>query len=246
MQTFKIAVAQVPSNKGDVATNTATHLHAIKCASAQGVSCLVFPELSLTGYEPELASDLAFTHDDLRLQPFIDAAREYNISIGVGVPLATVQGIEIGLLFFSPAGEVTSYSKMHLHPGEDRYFSPGSEHHIETLHGVTIAHAICADTNQPQHARECAKAGAEVYIAGVMITAGGYEADTAALSRYASEHGMLVAMANHNASTGGWQPIGKSAIWTESGLLACANETQQALVVAEQTSQGWVGQVFEI
>lgn len=246
MQTFKIAVAQVPSIKGDVATNTSTHLRAIECAAAQAVTCLIFPELSLTGYEPELASDLAFTHDDSRLLPFIDAAQKYDMTIGVGAPLAAAQGIEIGLVLFFPSGVVASYSKMHLHPGEELYFSPSHQHRIEPLAGVPIAHAICADTNQPQHAMECAKAGAEVYIAGVMITAGGYDADTVALSRYASEHRMLVAMANHNHPTGGWQPIGKSAIWTESGSLASANETQQALVVAEKTLQGWEGHVFEI
>jgi predicted amidohydrolase len=46
---FKIAVAQVPSLRGDIEANIETHIRAIKAASQSGVSYIVFPELSLTG-----------------------------------------------------------------------------------------------------------------------------------------------------------------------------------------------------
>jgi len=52
MNSLKIAVAQIPSVKGDVEANTKTHLTAIAKASVEGVNYIVFPELSLTGYEP--------------------------------------------------------------------------------------------------------------------------------------------------------------------------------------------------
>ncbi len=60
------------------------------------------------------------------------------------------------------------------------------------------------------------------------------------------ESNMVVAMANHNQPTGGWSPIGKSAIWSSSGLLARADERQNALVVAENSEQGWTGWVIDI
>jgi hypothetical protein len=53
-------------------------------------------------------------------------------------------------------------------------------------------------------------------------------------------------MANHNRATGGWQPIGKSAIWSNTGLLAQANETQDALIIAEKLDASWIFQVSEI
>ncbi len=51
---FRVAAAQVPSQRGDVERNVATHIAAIEAAARHGVSLLVFPELSLTGYEPSM------------------------------------------------------------------------------------------------------------------------------------------------------------------------------------------------
>ncbi|PKG38662.1 hypothetical protein [Psychromonas sp. Urea-02u-13] len=83
-------------------------------------------------------------------------------------------------------------------------------------------------------------------FASVLISEAGYSEDTAVLKGYAKKFNILVAMANHNRATGGWKPIGKNAIWSNTGLLAQANETQDALIVAEKREAGWIAQVFEI
>jgi predicted amidohydrolase len=243
---LKIAVAQVPSIRGDVAANLLTHLNAIRKAAADGVNYLVFPELSLTGYEPELASSLAFSPSDKRLASLAEAAKEYGLFIGAGVPLASVGLPKIGLVVFSPAGSVENYEKIYLHPGEEKYFSPGLTYHFMTINGFRIANAICADTNNPKHAEYCADEKAVVYMAGVLLTEQGYKADEEQLSGYASNYNMLVAIANHNATTGGWRPCGKSAIWSASGMVASANNEQNALVMAELQDQAWVGRVVEL
>ena len=61
MSHFRIAAAQVASVCGDVVQNIAIHAAAIEAAAKQDVSVLIFPELSLTGYEPDLAAALAIT-----------------------------------------------------------------------------------------------------------------------------------------------------------------------------------------
>jgi len=66
------------------------------------------------------------------------------------------------------------------------------------------------------------------------------------MENYAKKFNILVAMANHTQPTGNWIPIGKSAIWSGKGLLASANETQSALVVAEKHESDWVAQVVEL
>ena len=113
MQNLKIAVAQIPSLKGDVSANIKSHLLAIEKAGKAGVSYLVFPELSLTGYELELASELAFTIDDKILLPLIESAIKYAICIAVGVPLLANNAIHIAVIIISDLGDVNSYSKMH-------------------------------------------------------------------------------------------------------------------------------------
>ncbi|MCC2604791.1 carbon-nitrogen hydrolase family protein [Planctobacterium marinum] len=207
---------------------------------------MVFPELSLTGYEPELAKELSFTHEDSRLQPLIDMAIDKNISIGAGAPLKGENLPKIGLLFISAAGTVESYAKMNLHPGEDKFFDKGEHFHHVNLGGYLVDNAICADTNNEKHAEHYFGLGAAIYVAGVLITKGGYQADTEVMKNYAKKFDLLVAMANHNRPTGGWAAAGKSAIWSKDGLLATANETQSAIVVAEQCATGWSGCVIAI
>ncbi|MDB4837642.1 carbon-nitrogen hydrolase family protein [Marinomonas sp.] len=246
MPNLKIAVAQVSSIKGDIAENIKNHLLAIEKASQVGVSYIVFPELSLTGYEPELAAKLAFTSDDSRLKPLINSAIEKNITIGVGAPLKSDGLPKIGLIIISQLGIVDTYEKIHLHSGEEVYFNRGTDHNCITIGNTKIANAICADTNNSNHALTCSELGASVYIAGVLITEGGYDSDTAVMAAYAKKYNMLVAMANHSQPTGNLAPIGKSAIWSNTGLLACASKNKNSLVVAEKLDGNWSGQVLEI
>lgn len=246
MKSFKIAVAQVSSIKGNIDRNIVVHLNAIEKASDLGVAYIVFPELSITGYESELALELAFSEDDTRLQPLIDSAIKNNIKIGVGAPLLSDGLPKIGLIIISPSGIVETYAKMNLHPGEEEYFSEGKNHHYVIINDTIISNAICADTNSPQHANYFFELGASVYMAGVLITEDGYDADTITLEKYAEKYNMLVAMANHNQPMGGWAPISKSAIWSRSGLLAKASETQNALVVATRANNEWSAQIIEI
>ena len=242
----KISVAQVSSVKGDVTANIETHLHAVKKAHDSGVSYIVFPELSLTGYEPQLSAELAFSENDPRLSPLKKAAVYYDIFIVAGAPLKTGDLPHIGAFILTPGGQIEAYSKMNLHPGEEKYFSTGECYHNVNLGKLNIFNAICADTNNPRHIETCADMGASVYIAGVLISVDGYRTDTQILESYARDFELLVAVANHNESTGGWIPAGKSAVWDPSGLVAAADPTQNALVVAEYSSSDWSGAIVAI
>jgi len=244
---LKIALAQVPSRRGDLTANIDTHLAAIACAGREGVGCLVFPELSLVGYEPALAAEMALLPDDSRLAPLVEAAVTHRVHVVAGAPLARECGKPaIGAFIFHPEGDTRVYAKMHLHSGEEQWFGAGDRHHLVELGDERLALAICADANHQAHSRNCAALGATAYLAGVMISGAGYPADSARLAAHARRHGMLVAMANHNRPTGGFQPEGKSAIWTAEGLLAAANETGSALVIAERRADRWRGKVVKL
>ncbi|KZN57914.1 carbon-nitrogen hydrolase family protein [Pseudoalteromonas luteoviolacea] len=239
-----LAVAQCGSIRGDVESNIDEHLRYIQEASKHGVNYLVFPELSLTGYEPELANELAFTEDDDRLAPLIDAAKQCNLSIGVGAPLKTIGSPKIGLILIHGTGVVETYEKMFLHDGEEKYFTNGDKHHLFQVGKHSIANAICADTINPQHAQSCAALGASVYIAGVLVTPQGYNKDAKMWSSYASEYGLLVAIANYSKPSGGLDTAGKSAIWFKNNLIAQVKQCEDALVIAQAGSDSWVGKVY--
>jgi predicted amidohydrolase len=245
---FKIAAAQVPSIKGDIEKNRAIHLNTIDVAVRNDVSVIIFPELSLTGYEPKLAGALAFTKGDSRLLPFVEASTKHGITIIVGAPIISENDRpKIGAFTISQNGAVSTYTKMHLHPGEDKYFSSGNEPYLFVNGQHRIAIAICADTNHTGHPKQCRELGATIYASGVLITEKGYEADITLLQQYAQNHAMLVVMANHNKATGGFEPCGQSAIWSPSGkLLAVSGISNNSLVVAENKRDIWQAKVIDI
>ncbi len=246
MDNFKIAVAQIPSIRGDVGVNSETHIKAMIKARECDVSMLVFPELSLTGYEPELASSLSFTTDDTRLLPIIDEAKKNRLTVVVGAPLKRNGFPELGAIIVSPNGDITTYSKIHLHPKEEKFFKSANSHVVHQIANQKVGIAICADTNDPSHVKACKDAGASVYAAGVLISKNGYKADAEKLENHAKKHHLLVAMANHNHPTGDWLPIGKSSIWSPSGQIAVADERQSVLLTAEKTNGEWFSELKKI
>lgn len=243
---LKVGVAQIASLSGSIERNIGAHIEAVEVAARWNVSYLTFPELSLIGYEPELSKALAISVNDPRLKPLQIAARTCGLFIVVGAAIATDALPKIGAVIFSPDGETRTYAKMHLHQGEERYFSVGTGYELVSLGENTIANAICADTNAIEHVTGCVERGASAYISGAMITRGGYAKDTDVLRKYARDYGILVALANHSSRSSSGRPCGKSAIWAPSGLLAQASEGQSAIVFAQKSSAGWSGGVIDI
>ncbi|KAA0018837.1 carbon-nitrogen hydrolase family protein [Salinicola corii] len=240
-----IGLAQIGSLAGDVGANLSRHLLVVNRAAAAGVGVLIFPELSLTGYEPALAAKLALSPTDPRLAPLVESAKRHGLHVVAGLPLTGVERPRVGALVISSNGEVSTYAKRYLHVGEEATFEPGEENCLLDIGEERVAIAICADTNAPEHAEHCAALGATVYLAGVLITAGGYAADTAQLARTAARHDLLVGMANHNAASGGMMAIGKSGFWTAAGALTVAADSD-ALVIATRRPEGWRGQLHRL
>ena len=244
-----IAAAQSVSIAGDLAANIVWHQRFMQVAAEQGVQLLVFPELSLTGYERGLAAELAIAPDARVLQPLRDLAREVGVTAVVGMPIRLSEDspVLIGALVLGADGSLGIYSKQHLHPGEEVAFAPGTGGPALTVGADTVALAVCADFSHPSHAAAAAQQGADLYAAGVLITENGYTPDTALLQGYASHHSMAVLMANHGGATGGWESAGRSAIWASDGsLIAAAPGTGNLMVVARRDAEGWQGQIVTV
>ena len=249
MTALTLAAAQTIAIPGDVAGNIQRHLVMMRAAAEQGVQWLVFPELSLTGYEPFLAADLAIAPESAVLAPLREMARELRLTAVVGMPvrLAPQAGVMIGALVLGADGSVGVYTKQHLHSGEELAFAAGQGGEIQEWADERIALAVCADFSHASHPSQAAESGATAYAAGVLISEGGYAADSALLQGYAAEHGMLVLMANHGGPSGGWACAGRTAIWTGDGnLLAAAPGVGDALVIARRKGGLWAGQVVAV
>lgn len=230
-----IALAQLPVVKGAVAENLETHLTYIQQAAAQEADLVVFPELSLTGYELELLEQLAMPKDSEVFSTLSDAAAVNNIVVIAGCPLVSEgRKPQIGAVICFPNGERAFYAKQYLHEGEEVYCSTGSESYLFTVNGTQIALAICADFANPAHSEAAAAQQADVYIASALISEAGYEADAQLLAAMAKRHQFPVLLANHISNTDGWQTCGKSGTWNVNGKLAMAANGTEACIVIQQ------------
>lgn len=227
--------AQSSSVRGDIVGNVKGHLRLIERAAMHRANLVVFPELSLTGYERDLAKSHNLKPTDPRLESFQELADKYSMHILVGAPYQDGKKIHIAAFLYHPCESPLVYTKYHLHGGEEEYFDPGSRGLAFNMVDEKVFAAICADIAHPEHAEKAAKVNSTVYAAGVLITPSGYDEDAALLQGYATKHGMMVIMANFATPTGGWETAGKSAIWDKSGnLLAVAPSQGEALVVVSR------------
>lgn len=83
---MKICIAQTKSDIGNIKTNIENHLRCIERAVSEKTDLIVFPELSLTSYEPELAKELAIDQNDSKLSVFQEFSDTNRIAIGVRLP----------------------------------------------------------------------------------------------------------------------------------------------------------------
>ncbi len=248
-----IAAAQTIPRPGDVAANLEQHDRLARAAAERGARVLVFPELSLTGYELRDAEELAFAEEDERLAPLRDRASALGLTLVVGAPVRVAGHLHIGALVLAPDRSVELYTKRHLgsfpssvNPGGDvpppeaTVFRPGDRDPLVRFDGHTAAVAICADVGHASHAERAARRGAQAYLASMFVVPAEFEGDARKLATYAARHAMSVVLANFGGPTGGLASAGRSSIWSERGeLLARLDAGGAGLVVAARDAAGW-------
>jgi predicted amidohydrolase len=250
---LSIAVAQTSPAKGDVAANVAEHIVLAGIAASHGARLVLFPELSLTGYEIGLARNLAFAIDDTRLAPLEALASEAAITLVVGAPIIIASRLHIGAFIIEADGNVSVYTKRRLGafgpgaardgtvpPAEAVVFEPGVHDPLVEIAGTTAAVAICADVGDPVHAARAAARGASTYLASMFVIPSEFDGDSARLAAIAAEHSMVGALANFGAPSGGLAAAGGSSIWSGSGeLLVRLGAAGSGVAVATRQADGW-------
>ncbi|MGP8305319.1 carbon-nitrogen hydrolase family protein [Vibrio sp. YIC-376] len=228
-----ISLAQVPVSKGDLGANLSHHLAMIEKSSSYNADVVVFPELSLTGYELEWAQELAMNHESSVFKELSQAAVANKIIVIAGCPLNSNHSDKptIGAAICFPNGSVEFYSKQYLHEGEEKYCSQGSVDYSINIKGRRIALAICADFCSPEHSNKARESGADLYIASALISDSGFETDAKILSGIAEKHNLPVLLSNHISVTGGWSTCGNNSIWNSSGELVFSSESKEICLV---------------
>jgi predicted amidohydrolase len=215
---MRISVVQAKPVPGDFAANIERHQELIDLAASQGAELAVFPELSLTGYEPSLVRELATTPDNPRLNVFQTMADAHEMIVGVGVPIDSGAGILISMVLFSPGKARTTYSKHYIHADEEPFFVRGPRTSGILRDSESIALAICFELSIPEHAEAAAQKGAKLYLASVAKTVDQIAKANERLAEIAKQHDMTVMMANCVGPLDGEVGGGKSAVWNREGV----------------------------
>lgn len=242
---MNIAVAQIKPAKGDISANIEKHLKFIELASSLNANSVFFPELSLTGYEPELAKDLGTNKDDDRLDAFQKISNLKKITIGVGIPTKTESGIQISMVVFQPNHQRISYSKQQLHEDEFPYFENGTEQIIIEIENQKIIPAICYESLQIEHAEKATKLGGEIYVASVAKSKNGVEKAFIHYPKVAKTYSMPVLMSNCIGECDNFVSVGFSSVWTKEGKLAeQLDNKNEGILVFNTTTEEVIKQII--
>lgn len=235
---MKICAVQTRPIKGDSQSNIDNHKKLIGLAVSNGADTIIFPELSLTGYEPKLSKELATNESDSRFDDFQKISDTCQLTIGVGVPTKNNTGICISMVLFQPHQARQTYSKKYLHPDEEEFFISGQGSDGLTGNKTNMALAICYELSVPGHSENAFKSGAKIYIASVAKSFSGIEKAIKSLADIASKYSMTVLMSNCVGYCDDFESGGKSSIWNSKGLLiAQLNDTREGILIFDPDTQ---------
>lgn len=234
MRSLVIAVAQPPVHTLDVAANATRHASAVRAAAARLV---VFPELSLTGYDLDAP---LISPDDPRLQPLIDACAATDTIALAGAPIA---GPHIATLRIDGGGARVVYSKTNPHHTESR-FAAGPRPEVVEVDGWRLGLGICRDTGIEQHAASTAALGIDAYVAGVVDEPSADVVLAERARKISTTYGVWVAISSCAGASGPTYPetAGRSGIWAPDGRVAArtgraVGEIARATLFAERLVQ---------
>ena len=235
---MKLCAAQAKPVTGDIPANITRHKPLIALAAGERADLILFPELSLTGYEPALARKLAVDASDARFDAFQALSDAHRIVIGAGAPTKCDGGICISLLLFQPRKPRRFYSKSYLHPDEDPFFVPGRSSPGFNVRRTRLALAICFEISVPEHLRRALKSRPQIYLASVAKIGRNIGKAGETLAGIAREHSLTALMSNCVGLCDGEQGAGRTSVWNERGsLLGQLNDADEGLLIFDTETQ---------
>jgi predicted amidohydrolase len=207
----------------------------------------------------ELAKELAFSEDDARLAPLVEAATATSMTLVVGAPIRIGSRLHIGAFILYPDLTRAIHTKRHLGafssdvnpngsvpPAENTVFERGTLSPLVRTGGPLGAVGICAESMQPEVPKEAAERGAKSYLTSHFGVPSDLQLRLKVLRTYAVQYGMAVVFANYGGPTGGLAASGGSAILSPSGeLLVQLGRQGAGVVVASEDETGWSAKKIE-
>ncbi len=210
---MKICTTQLESEIGNIESNILKHKKLINIAIKNEVKLIIFPELSITGYDHKSAKKLATTIDDKRFEIFQSLSDINDITIAIGVPTLNSFGINISTILFLPNKKRVLYSKIMLHDSEKSTFVEGNEFITFNIENKCFSLAICYESLQEAHIKKSKELGANIYLASVANSQNGVLEANRVYFELARKYSIIILMSNCLGNGA----VGQSSIWNEEG-----------------------------
>lgn len=162
---LRIAAAQTPEFRDDVAAALAHLLDVVSQAEAAGARLLCFPEGFLQGYltEPDDAHRVALSLDSSAFTSIFARLPKHGPVIVLGMIEREGTSLFNTAIVVAHGKLIGRYRKTHLLAAESA-FTAGTDASVFEVDGVRFGINICYDTNFPQAARRIAEGGASLIV----------------------------------------------------------------------------------
>ncbi len=237
MRELNVAVVQMEPELGKMEANLGKMADFIsKIATAQPVDIIVFPELSVTGYE----GGQRFAQMSQRVPGAVtnilgQHATEFGVYVVIG--MAVKEKVETVLfnsaVLIAPDGGVSGeYRKVHLQAEERLIFRPGYRIKAEQTELGTVGLMVGWDLTFPEVARSLVLEEAEILLLPAAWTMQNADMWRTLLVARAYENDVFIAAANRIGEEPSYEFAGQSAVLAPNGeVLAALEEPEEGYVV---------------
>ncbi len=230
---LRIAIAQTTAPGGEVHAGILSAERIVAEAGNGDARLVVFPELSLSGYDLEriaASPALWFRQDDARLDGVRRACVKARVNAILGAPWRTADDEpRIAAIVLTSEGDFNVSYKEFVHGSESTMFEPGAAALPFEIDGWKIAVAICFDAAHPKHAEAAARNAADVYVTSALYVVGEERRLDLHQGARAMDNRLFAVLANYTGNTGTHTSCGSSGVWRPTG------EVQARAPAAEET-----------
>lgn len=238
-----LASAQTSPKRFDINANLNDHYKLVALAANNKADLILFPELSITGYEREKVKELIFKKYDSRLDKLRNLSIKNQIIVIAGAPIQIGMELYIGAFIIKPDDTISIYTKHFLHTGEDVIYKSSFDYNpIIKIESEQISLAICADINNPKHPENAKEVDTTIYLASIFWEPKDMDRAYKTLSNYAKKYSMNVLLSNYTGQSWGLDGGGQSGFWDNNGnLISNLNDTDPGLLIIEKNNCNWIG-----
>ena len=227
-----IAIAQIETSRNQTKINLEKHIDFIIKAASHHAKIIIFPEMSLTGYETKNAKKLSLKINDPYIQEIISTCKEYQISSMIGLPLMENNILYIATLLIHKSGKIDIYYKQNLHSEENDYFKPRNDIDNFTIENINISLSICYDIEFKNHIKKAYENKSKFYFSSIFYTENGIKDLKEKVKNYSTIYPMNYVVSNYVNEVWTEKAAGNSFFVNKNGtIIELDNKSENILFI---------------